>query len=320
MSRGQRGADVSGSEGNGQGSCGAPKENCNGIEKKENKKKDGRSVWKHWSARKDMKLLMDTGTTGKEKKSRKHFEDDTLHETVRYILQSNNIQLLSWGTRRLYVDGQRRQFPVLVRKASIDVMWRNYARDRCNYPAAVKKVRRTLFCDIASKLTRGDVKQRDCIEYKLHGLVYENAKLLRRIVDDHVLNSSTRKQLTKKMKGVCEFLKYSYITHLDDSHSDPFYDTKYSLGHGKYNEDKRKGECIECNAVFKFLEELKAEIIDLKAEIIDLSHSLDTIIVNAGKKFGTYMGHIVRKHVQEQEISRVFEWIRDGEANHRVAV
>lgn len=82
----------------------ATTENASEGEKKQRKIKEGRSVWKNWSSRKDMQVLMDTGTIGKGKKSRKHFEDDTLCDTVRYILRSNNIQLLSWGTRRLHVD------------------------------------------------------------------------------------------------------------------------------------------------------------------------------------------------------------------------
>lgn len=54
-----------------------------------------------------MNLVMDTGKITACKRSRKHFEYDTLREPVRYILLSNNIQLLPWGTRRLMIDGDR---------------------------------------------------------------------------------------------------------------------------------------------------------------------------------------------------------------------
>lgn len=238
-----------------------------------------------------MQKLFHEGTVVKGKRSCKHFEDDTIRETVRYILQSNNIQLLSWGTRRLYVDGQRRQFPVLVRKASIDVMWRNYTREKFSYPSGVKKLIPTLFCDIVTKLTRGDVKQRACIDYKLHGLVYENVKMLRRIVDDHVRDCNKRKELKRKMKGVIEFLKYSYITHLDDTSTDPFHNVKFGIGHGKFNAETKKVVCSEFNAVFKMVHELKSEIIDQPP-------CLNEIIDNSAKKFEVFMGHIVQKHVQ----------------------
>lgn len=136
------------------------------------KEKEGKStavsdrtgMWKHWNARKDLQVIIHTGNIRSGKWSPRHFENETLRETVRYILQSNNIQLLSWGTRRLFVEGEQSQFPFLVRKASVDVMWRIYAKDRCSYPTGIKKVRRTLFCDIVSKITHGDTKQRACID------------------------------------------------------------------------------------------------------------------------------------------------------------
>lgn len=271
------------------------------------------SKWRHWNSRKDMNVLMESGELGLERRSRKHFEDETLRETVRYILQSNNVQLMSWGTRRLCINGARTQFPVLVRRSSVDVIWRNYARERCSYPSGVKKVGRTLLCDIASKITRGETKQRACIDYKLHALFYQNGNLIRRIIDDQVRTTVTRKELKKKLKGVCEFLKYSFITHLSEEGNDPFHNIKYALGHGKFSEDERKGQCTECNAVFKFLK-------DVRSEIIDSPPGLDKIIKSAGTKFELFMGHIVRKNVQEKAIGEVFQLVRDGKANQRVSV
>lgn len=86
----------------------------------------------------------------------------------------------------MFVDGNMRKIPVLVRKVGVDVMWRNYDRDRFNYPSGIKKVQRTLLCHIESKLTRGNVKQRVCMDYKLYGIFYEKTNLLRRIIDDHI--------------------------------------------------------------------------------------------------------------------------------------
>lgn len=274
---------------------------------------NGISMWRHWHSRKDMAVMMQCGKVGQERKNRKCFEDQTLRETVRYILQGNNVQLLSWGTRKMFVNGQRRQFPVLVRRSSVDVMWRNYARERSRFPSGVKKVRRTVFCDIASKLTRGDTKQRACIDYKLHALVYQNINTLGRIIENHVRECDKRKELKTKMKGVSEFLKYSYITHLKEDSNDPFHNMKYALGHGKFNNEVQKGDCRECNAVFKFLRELKGEI-------IDSSPSLEKILINAAMKFEVFMGHMVRKNVQEAAISDVFQWVRDGRPNSRICV
>lgn len=180
---------------------------------------NSRSMWRHWCARRDMRNILQTGKLEPARNVRTCFEEYTLQETVRYILQGNNVQLLSWGTRRLFIHGERRQFPLFVRKVGIEVLWRFYAKDKAGFPTIVKKVGRTLFCEIVSELTKGDVKQRACVDCKLHNLVYENSDIIKRIIDNNVRDIKKRKQLRKKLKGVCEFLKYSYITHFNEDSS-----------------------------------------------------------------------------------------------------
>lgn len=255
----------------------------------------GLSEWSHWNSRKMMKCVLADGGPRPLKESRKYFGQDTLRETVRYVLQSTNVHLLSWGTRRLLVNGVPTRFPVLVRKVSVNVMWRNYSSSECAYPSDVKKVRRTFFCLIVKKLTRGDVKQRASIDYKLHGLVYENAATLRRLIDDHARQKEERRELKKKLRAVCEFLKYSYITHLDEASSDPFHNIKYGLGHGTFTDKVQRGECSECNAVFTFLGEVKQAMTGVPAQ-------MNEVLSQAADKFELFMGHIIRKHVQDREI------------------
>lgn len=93
------------------------------------------------------------------------------------------------------------------------------------------------------------MKQRACIDYKLHALVYEKCAILCRIIDDLVVEKETRKELRKKLGGLSEFLKYSYVTHLSDDSADPYHNMKYALKHGKFMEATRKSSCSECNRV-----------------------------------------------------------------------
>lgn len=118
-------------------------------------------------------------------------------------------------------------------------------------------MKRTTFTSIMSVLTTGDVKQRACVDYKLHALVYENASVLRRVIEDHISVIETRKKLKKKLEAVMEFLKYSYITHLDDSSDDPLHSMKFALNHGKFAMKTLKSTCRECNSAFKFLTEVR---------------------------------------------------------------
>lgn len=116
---------------------------------------------------------------------------------MKFILNGTNAQLLSWGTKRLVVDGETSRFPVIVRKMCQEKIWEQYSDSSTVLGPSVKKLKRTAFKKILSLLTKGDEKQRACVDYKLHALVYENASLLKRIIDDHVVVVETRKELKK---------------------------------------------------------------------------------------------------------------------------
>lgn len=64
---------------------------------------------------------------------------DTIYETVKYILNSSNVQMMSWGTKRIVVDGESNRFPVLVRKVCGEKMWDNYNSENTVLGPAVKK-------------------------------------------------------------------------------------------------------------------------------------------------------------------------------------
>lgn len=267
----------------------------------------------HWRGRRDMRTILAEGALHEASKHRKRFDEDSLTETVRFILSSNNIHMLSWGVRRVLIGGERIQFPTLVRKTAMETLWRIYARKSMKLPRNVRKVGRTVFCGIVSKLTRGDVKQRACVDYKLHALVYENTERLKRIIDDNVREYDERKKLKRQMKGVCEYLKYSYITHIGETSNDPYHDVKFGLKHGKLPSTTRVSTCIDCLTPFKFLKEVRTAIVDVTPQI-------DKILTDSSKKYELFMGHIVRKKVQDEQIDGRFEWIRRGGVNERVVV
>lgn len=63
------------------------------------------SKWEHWRGRKDLRAIISDGTMDNGPKPRKRFDDESLCETVRFILCSNNVQLLYWGVRGIYTCG-----------------------------------------------------------------------------------------------------------------------------------------------------------------------------------------------------------------------
>lgn len=190
---------------------------------------------------------------------RKSFDDQSIEETLKYVLSDMNVQLMSWGTTRIKVNGEKKRFQHLVRKVGIEVMWRNYGRESQLFSANTKKVGRTLFCSIVSRLTKGDIKQRACVDYKLHALEYENVSTINRIIEDHVREMKDRRQLKKQLNAVKEYLKYSYVTHVKRSDDDPCHDTKFALKLGLFNEQSRTLRCRDCKICFKYLNDLRSK-------------------------------------------------------------
>lgn len=141
-----------------------------------------------------------------------------------------------------------------------------------------KKVCRTLFCSIVSRLTKGDIKQSACVDYKLHALAYENVSTLRRIIEDQVREPEDRRKFKKLLNAVRECLKYSYFTHIRCNDEDPYHNTKFSLKHGTFDEPMKKSNCRDCNIAFKYLAELRSKIIDRTEQV-------EKIISGAGTKF-----------------------------------
>lgn len=85
--------------------------------------------------------------------------------------------------------------------------------------------------EMVNKLIIGDVRQRVCINYKLHALLYQNFTTLCSIIDGLFVLSDKRKYLRKKLRDISGFLKYTYVSHRTDDSPDPYHGMKYSVKH-----------------------------------------------------------------------------------------
>ena len=79
--------------------------------------KQGRDDWLN---------LMETGKIEKQKFSRKDYEDDVAEKVVEFILCEENVQLLSWGNRRIKCNGKWEIIPSILKKCSTESLWRLY--------------------------------------------------------------------------------------------------------------------------------------------------------------------------------------------------
>lgn len=108
--------------------------------------------------------LLQDGKICKVSRNRRMFDQEIIRRTVHYILHSDHVQQLSWGTKRLKVRGQYTRFPSLKRKFSCEVLWRKYSDNNKSFPDGMRKIKRSKFIEITAAVTKDDVKQRACVD------------------------------------------------------------------------------------------------------------------------------------------------------------
>lgn len=113
-------------------------------------------------------------------------------------------------------------------------MWRKYSTCTKSFPEGMRNLKRSNFHQIATALTKDDLKQKACVDYKIHALVYENETILKRIIEDQVRDNEVRKELKYKLSGALEFLKNAYCGHLIEKSKYPYQNISYGLGHGRF--------------------------------------------------------------------------------------
>lgn len=69
------------------------------------------------------------------------------------------------------------------------------------------------------------------------------------------------------MKGVFDFLKYRYITHLSEMSTDPHHDVKFVFKHGRFPTRTIVSTYIDCNTPFKFLKEVRRAMVECTEQI-----------------------------------------------------
>lgn len=110
---------------------------------------------------------------------RKMYELTQVEHVVKYILRDSNVQRVSWGTKTVLLKGEEVNFPRLIRRKEIELMWREYV-DR--HPDPRDRVGETSFKKIAKGITSSDMKACKAVDYVSGILMYENFDKLRAIV------------------------------------------------------------------------------------------------------------------------------------------
>lgn len=104
--------------------------------------------------------LVATGGLKTDPKRRTHFSDLVLLRMLSFLLRTDNVLLLSWGTNRVEYGGSVHRFPAVIRNTSADGLWSCFNDDEMGIGNNVRLVGRTVFRSIVEYLIKAKIELR----------------------------------------------------------------------------------------------------------------------------------------------------------------
>jgi hypothetical protein len=135
------------------------------------------------------------------------FKKKSVLQAVNFILDDSNAQLVSWGTKKIILDGHEIDFPRLVRREVVErlsIMHAEY------YPDKHDRIGRTSFKKIAKAIMHTDQKAKTAVDYVSGILLYDNFDMLKKIAT----TSNMTDELETVITALEVFLKGSYDGHV----------------------------------------------------------------------------------------------------------
>ena len=240
----------------------------------------------------------------KPKTTRQMVSDQQLRTLVRFMLGSDNISPLSWGTSNVkLLGGHRVKLPNLMARRTKEAMCKNYKRDHPN------GVSRSTFFRVAQKLIHRAPTLMKAIDYVSGILVDDTVAQLQEVIVK-VLPMQFREQATKDLELVANFLKVQYDGHIEKSEDTvSTHSLKYALTSPTlYAGPERAAQCTACNFPFYFLHKFQSLILE-HTTANERGDSIE-FIEACTEKFQLYQGHRARVVNQKAELERLVESLK----------
>ena len=144
------------------------------------------------------------------KHSRTRFSKASVTAAIKFILQSDNIVTLSWGTRKLRLNGQDVNFPCIMRRRRRSHIVASYVRSVSSLPSSNKLGTNSMF-KLVNLLTTKELKRKSAVDYVYGILVLDATALLRKMIRNEIGDEVLRRDLLKMTVGLEKFLKVSNV-------------------------------------------------------------------------------------------------------------
>ena len=186
----------------------------------------------------NLQLIQEGKTIEEQHISRKRRSDNVIHNVVDFIMDPDNVKLMSWGYRIVNIghkdQKERYIIPKIVRRMEINQMWLEY--DLINRDEAKKdRVQHTLFVKIAKTITSSGEREIRCIDYVFTNLVSDPISRIQDVIEYIKPEIKTKyKVLTSQLNHVRHFLKYEYGKHIKRDDGDGFHSMSHALTKKKH--------------------------------------------------------------------------------------
>ena len=138
------------------------------------------------TARRHYRCLLSGNEIRQAVRSVMRYSPESVEQAVNFVLSPANIKALSWGTRKIKIDSNDRDFPRFTRVKIQECVYRDYI---AAYPMQQERICHGSFSKVVKPITSFDQKALKAIDYASGVLMCDAIDLLRLIVkrvDDEV--------------------------------------------------------------------------------------------------------------------------------------
>lgn len=269
-------------------------------------------------ARKEWNVLLCSGMVCKVSHTRRRRKDEDIREALLFIFNPQNVQLLSWGSKSVKVDGKWTTLPAVMRRKTMEHMFRDYKifieNKESRGEIISKPLGRSAFLEICDSVTRGMQKRKAAVDYVLGALAYDNLRVALNVVKGELYASDRYELYLKQIDAIEEFIKFSYLEHIGSSH-DAVHDQNFSLSEVQFQETVplKRADCSTCMTPLQVVENIKNDISAARQDVKD-------VLKDVQEKLLLYYGHQHRCYNQEKRISELFGELRSDTATSNAIV
>jgi len=253
----------------------------------------------YYKGRNDFAVLIETGSLPNFPIPKQSFDSAAVDDAVSSILSAGNVAYLSWGTKRIVLDGKAHDVPAIARRRTVQLMYNSYLAAQ-NKDTPLPK---STFYRVCKIWTYGEVHARQAVEYVTGFLINDNFEVLERIIAELLPLVSV--SLLKRFENLKAWLKYDGFCSVHSIHEGmltcPRHDANFGLA---LSPDKttntRRVTCAACVGADNLLQELKRRV-----EGADTDSSTLQVVKDAHEKIKLFMGHRLRVLNQQKHLQKV---------------